>query len=98
MSHRVTSFVLAATIWTGGMMGVAICQDQVTIVTSTGRATCADFRRHSDGSWSALSDIHVSGPSGSVDVPADIVSFYPGMTAPVGYDLGTALNNQCPAE
>ena len=96
MTNRITAFVLAATIWTGGMMGVAMCESQMTIVTSSGPATCADFRRDSDGSWSALQDIKVNGPSGSVDVPANMVKFYPGMTAPVGYDLGSALNSQCP--
>jgi hypothetical protein len=33
---------------------------------------------------------------GVVDVPANMVKFYPGMTAPVGYDLGSALDSQCP--
>ena len=84
MTNRLTAFVLGATIWTGGMTGVAMCESQMTIVTSSGRATCADFQRHSDGSWSALQDIKVNGPSGSVDVPANVVKFYPGMTAPVG--------------
>jgi len=75
---------------------VAIAQAIPIVKTEDGPASCADFRRNSDGAWTPVKDVTVFTPDNcSKRVGAGTFSFQPGLLLFCNADVASVLERLC---
>ena len=68
----------------------------VTIRTDSAPATCSDFRKEPDGSWTPVKEVSISTADGCwARLKAGEFGLTPGIAMFCGADIGLALNRQC---
>ena len=74
----------------------APAQEIPTVRTEAGPATCADFRKNSDGAWTPVKDITIVTPDGCTErLGAGKFSFQPALVLFCNVDVGFMLDQHC---